>query len=337
VTPTSPLADVMRDAGLTFDQMVPRTLVHKQALEEVLLCDYTQLGVNEYLVAAQLPRCHSYFNDVSLPYYDFTALGEVMRQSGLLTGHCFHDVPVGTHYIFRKVSGNNDRQDLDTMRIGDTPTDLHVHYSVRNLRLRRGRLTTFEAFGEMYANGAYVGSGYGFCQLLPPDTYGTMRDMMRDSDDTVDTTAEPPAPLSVEPLDPLLVGRRDVRNVVIGAFAQGDAPDTYTAGLVIRPDHRVFFDHPQDHVPGPLMIEAIRQIALRAACEHHALHPETVYVGKVHIEFNSFSELDAPTEVSATVGALEQGPDGRHMTVNVAIRQADNTPAESTMTVFALD
>ncbi|ORA81350.1 hypothetical protein BST28_07390 [Mycolicibacter kumamotonensis] len=317
--------------------MVPRGLVHKRAIEEVLLCDYKQLGPNEYLVAAQLPRCHSYFSDVCLPYYDFTALGEVMRQSGLLTGHCFHDVPPGTHYIFRKVSGKNEREDVETMRIGDTPTDLLVHYSVRNLRLRRNRLTSFEAFGQMYANGAYVGSGYGFCQLLPPDSYGAMRDMMRDPEGAADRTTESPDPVSVEPLDPVMVGRRDVRNVVIGAFASGDTPDTYTAGLVIRPDHRVFFDHPQDHVPGPLLIEAIRQQALRAACVHHNLHSEKVYIAKVDIEFSSFLELDAPTAVTAKVGALRRSPDGGELTVTLTIGQSGTIAAESALTVIALD
>jgi 2-oxo-3-(phosphooxy)propyl 3-oxoalkanoate synthase len=345
VTPSQLLSDVMNDARLTFDRMVPRGLVHKQAIEEVLLCDYTQLDTNEYLVAAQLPRCHTYFNDVSVPYYDFTAVAEVTRQAGLLTGHCFHDVPTGTQYIFRKVSANTEHRNVEAMRIGDSPTDLLVHYSIRNPRLRRGRLTSFEALGEIYANGAFVNTGYAFCQLLPPDTYHSLRTMMREPDGHRESTTEPDAPERagprmvepVEPLEPSLVGRRDVRNVVIGAFARGQAPDVYTATLVVRPDHRVFFDHHQDHVPGPLLIEAVRQLALRAACEHHDLDPQRVYIGTLDIEFSSFAELDAPTTGAATVGELEQRPDSRQVVVEVAITQSDTTATHSTLTVTALD
>lgn len=336
MTSSPRLWDVVNGAGLTFDRIVPRSLVHKQAVEEVLLCDYKELGVNEYVVSAHLPRCHTYFNDVCSPFYDFTVLGEILRQSGLLTGHCFHDVRPETQYIFRKITGHTECDDVNTMRVGDTPTELHVHYSLHNLRLRRGRLTSFEGFGQMYANGKYVGSGNGHCQLLSRGTYGALREMMRDPDGTEGDMAEGPAPATCEPLEPSTVGRRDTRNVVIGAFAPGDEANTYTVGLVIRPDHRVFFDHPQDHVPGTLLIEAFRQLAIRAINASHGLAAEDLYTVGMESEFSSFVELDAPAEVVATVGDVQSDSRGRQVRVEVAVRQSGATVAESALTLITL-
>src|SRR5204862_204478 len=81
--------ETLLGAGLKFDNTVPRSLVHKLAVEEVLICDYKQIAADDYAFAAQLPRCHSYLSDVCVPYYDIINLGEALRQAALLLGHTF--------------------------------------------------------------------------------------------------------------------------------------------------------------------------------------------------------------------------------------------------------
>jgi len=51
---------------LSFNSIVPRHLVHRSALAEVLLTDWYPTGDNTYLCAAQWPRGHSLYRVLKL-------------------------------------------------------------------------------------------------------------------------------------------------------------------------------------------------------------------------------------------------------------------------------
>ncbi|WP_370012895.1 AfsA-related hotdog domain-containing protein, partial [Nocardia cyriacigeorgica] len=71
--------------------------------------------------------------------------------------------------------------------------------------------------------------------------------------------------------------------------------DTAVATLVPDIGHPFLFDHPLDHVPGSLLIEACRQTALAMVLERA---PRLVGVSST---FDRFVELDTPAECRAEI------------------------------------
>ncbi|MDQ3676790.1 MAG: hypothetical protein M3401_08320, partial [Actinomycetota bacterium] len=98
------------------------------------------------------------------------------------------------------------------------------------------------------------------------------------------------------------VGRRDARNVVVGELER--APDGEGGSCVIVADtgHPSFFDHPQDHLPGTLLLEAYRQVALLAVADACAWAPESLLVVACDATFSRYAELDLEARCSASVG-----------------------------------
>src|SRR4051794_8308884 len=198
-------SDDIADAGLSFDATVSRSLVHKRAIEEVLISDFKQIGEDDFLCAGHLPRNHSYLNDVCAPYYDMAAIGEATRQAGMLIGHRFLDVRDDAHYIFKRVG--NTVHDAEALRMHDAPSELVLHFGIRNKRTRRGTVVSYDGHITAYVNGVRAGSVVGSGSLMPLAPYNSLRRQMRKA-----AVAANGAPPCVEPLDPPRVGRRDVRN-----------------------------------------------------------------------------------------------------------------------------
>ncbi|EGX54788.1 A-factor biosynthesis enzyme, partial [Streptomyces zinciresistens K42] len=72
--------------------------------------------------------------------------------------------------------------------------------------------------------------------------------------------------------------------------------------LRVDTSHAVFFDHPLDHVPGMLLLEAACQ-AVRARPENGAHTPVSF-----HTVFHRYAELHLPLWIEAARGA--DGPGG---------------------------
>ncbi|MEV6018218.1 MULTISPECIES: ScbA/BarX family gamma-butyrolactone biosynthesis protein [unclassified Streptomyces] len=125
-------------------------------------------------------------------------------------------------------------------------------------------------------------------------------------------------PLS-PPASPRPVGRDGFEDVVLSPT---HTPDRWQ----LRTDttHPILFDHPVDHAPGMLLLEAARQAAQALA------HPEaTVAVGMESV-FTRYAELDAPCWILAD--ALAPDSLGRPR-VRVTARQNDRDIFTSTVTL----
>jgi 2-oxo-3-(phosphooxy)propyl 3-oxoalkanoate synthase len=96
------------------------------------------------------------------------------------------------------------------------------------------------------------------------------------------------------PADPQIVGRTRRENVVIGdpvPLGGGAA----SAPIVVDVGHPTIFDHPLDHLPGGLIIEACRQLSLAV------MGPSSVTImgpAWLRCDFHSFAELDAANTVT---------------------------------------
>lgn len=101
------------------------------------------------------------------------------------------------------------------------------------------------------------------------------------------------------------VGRVDERNVVVGAEVDFEFP------LVVDQSHPSLFDHPLDHAPGNLLIEASRQASIAVSRRRTGSAPR---LETVRSSFSGFVELDLPaacevkvTETGTRCEVMQQG------------------------------
>lgn len=106
-------------------------------------------------------------------------------------------------------------------------------------------------------------------------------------------------------LDRKLVHKHRVENVFVSRFEALDDehPDDFIAQLFIDPTHGFFFEHPLDHVPGLMLVEAGRQLGTAVA---HVAYDvpigDTVFIlNGMEVDFTSFAELDEPVFVNSEV------------------------------------
>ncbi|GGU32410.1 hypothetical protein GCM10010289_62120 [Streptomyces violascens] len=91
------------------------------------------------------------------------------------------------------------------------------------------------------------------------------------------------------PVPAYQVGRRRDEDVVLSPSSESSWQ------LRIDTSHRILFDHPVDHVPGMLLLEAARQAA--QASVHRVT--DAVTVTGMQTRFLRYTELDAPCWIKA--------------------------------------
>ncbi|WP_158439939.1 ScbA/BarX family gamma-butyrolactone biosynthesis protein [Nocardia brasiliensis] len=315
-TTTRPSSDGSRNAlsELRFEQTVPRSLVHRSAVNEVLLTDAAVLGKREWAVAAMLPRSHVLFNDGGNPdYLDPIAIMEVTRQVTEYVAHAFVQVPDNQFLVFRDMRIEVFAPEF--LRAAPAPARVVTIVNARTSERLAQHPVTIIVDGNECARAG------GRWLPLPQHYYDYTREKARKK-----TLAR--GPELARPVDPAAmlaprrVGREHPKNVLL---AHGS---TTTAGgmsfrLAFDPAHPFFFDHPMDHVPGMLLLEAARQAALATLAEHRGVLPQRCLLVGCEVDFGNFCEPDLVTHCTAAIDETYSGAAGfPRRRVRVGFQQA---------------
>ncbi|WP_194833131.1 ScbA/BarX family gamma-butyrolactone biosynthesis protein [Nocardia sp. XZ_19_369] len=326
---TRPAPDDTRAAlaALSFEQTVPRALVHRAAVNEVFLTDGVAIGKREWAVAAMLPRSHMLFNDGGNPdYLDTIAIMEVTRQVTEYVAHRFVHVPDNQFLVFRDM-----RIDIfapERLRAGPAPARVLTIVNARTSE----RLAQHPV--SIIVDGHECGRAGGRWLPLPLHYYEYIRERARQK--TLARSPEPARPVDPSAmLAPDRVGRGQPRNVLLANGIVSES-DTMTFLLVVDQTHPVFFDHPMDHVPGMLMLEAARQASLATLSEHRSADPRRCLIVGCEVDFGNFCEPDLATGCrAAIVGSGDPGPSRRHR-VRVTFEQAGESLGDIILEVLDL-
>ncbi|PTR25000.1 A-factor biosynthesis hotdog protein [Rhodococcus sp. OK519] len=293
--------------ALSFESTVPRRFVHRQSVSEVYLTDGIPLGEGgRFRLGAQWPRQHAFYRTCT-DRYDTMLLGETVRQCAIYLGHMHYAVPLGHLFTMQTM---RIEAILDRLTIGSSAAEVVIDARVTEHARRGGRLSAFSVDVDFRVDGVVAGSGMAVAGVLTPDDYARIRW----SGDRAPTVGRIPQPLSVPPST---VCVPDARAVVLGAHPSGDGGGRWL--LRVDPTHPVLFDHPSDHVPGVVILEAARQSArlrLGWSCAD---------VESLELRFRRFLELDEPTTVSTE---LRPGEDG---CVDIEFAQWGETKASGTI------
>lgn len=137
-------------------------------------------------------------------------------------------------------------------------------------------------------NGLPLGTAHIGYTAYPPALYDRLRGARADARAAF-ARALPPGPA----VDPALVGRTDARDVTLAPDScagpdTGAGPGGTPRRWTLRSDtsHRVLFDHPHDHVPGMVLLEAVIQAAHADAAPRPAVPVELDTVFHRYVEFD---------------------------------------------------
>jgi hypothetical protein len=259
-----------------FEQTVPRSLVHRAAVSEVLLTGW-QTTHDVYHLGAQWSRGHSYYGSVDRRWHDPMLFAETIRQACLLLAHKALDVPMGFSFLTESTAFEVAEEGV---RLSQPARPAHVVLDMRlsDVKRRAGAVNAFAYDVVAHRDGEWLGSGRLRGKCTSQAVYRRLRG------DRIE--ARPPRAV-VEPVAPRLVGRDCEFDVVLGASA-----DAGVHPLRIDGEHPVLFDHPVDHVPGMVLMEAARQAALLALGA-----PQGLLVA-CEAQFSRYVEFHTPCLVS---------------------------------------
>ncbi|MFI9155900.1 ScbA/BarX family gamma-butyrolactone biosynthesis protein [Streptomyces sp. NPDC053367] len=287
---------------------VPKELVHRAAVAEVMLTDWWREGETRFAMQGQWPRGHSFFTPVA-GHHDPLIAAETIRQAGILLAHAEFGVPLGHQFL---VSDLDVTVDPRHMIVGDTPASLDITVDCPDVRMRGTSLAGLRIAVEIRRDGEIAARGGGALASIAPPVYRRLRGARADAMQRV-------LPLTA-PAAPQLVGRMSPTDVTLTPVGEADRWQ-----LRVDTRHPVLFDHPLDHVPGMLLMEAARQAAA-AALRRPVMLPLSITN-----EFLHYVELDAPCMIEAR---RDPSRDDR---VTVSAYQDDAVVFRSTVVAARID
>lgn len=281
---------------LRFDRTVVPASVHRLHAGTVFLADVQPDGDGGYRAAAILPAGHEHYAAHTAEAnrrLDPMLLLEACRQAHLYLAHAFYDVPADAHFIVNSLALRIPPNAY--LRVPETgPGELTMttpapaaHQAGRRIR---GLVTPF----ALALGGAPVGTVEIAMGYASPAAYQALRRRGRIAPPP--WSADLPAPDLTGQVAPATVGRTSTADVLL-ADLRPDGPDGTSARLIVPVGHLALFDHPLDHVPGSLLVEAARQLGAVLSGD-----PAAAVMTSMHARFHVYTELDAPVRLVARAG-----------------------------------
>ncbi|GAB7105164.1 ScbA/BarX family gamma-butyrolactone biosynthesis protein [Streptomyces phaeofaciens JCM 4814] len=255
----------------TLTATVPRQLVHRAAVAETLLTGWRRTGADRFAVSVQWPRAHGLHVSPDWSAYDPLLVVETVRQAGTLIAHAEYEVPLDHQFVLQEFQVDTVAAQLD---VGPLPAEPEITLVFTDVRHRGRRLAGARYTAHVLRDGARVASADVAFTSVGPSVYRRLRGGR--SPETVTALPVPPG------LPPAAVDRVLPTDVVLAATGDPDR-----RRLRVDTAHPVFFDHPLDHVPGMLLLEAARQAA-------RLRRPDGQVPVAYHALFHRYAELDEP-------------------------------------------
>lgn len=276
---------------------IDRGLVHRNAVAEVLLTDIVPLTGTDFVVGAQWPRSHRVYRPDADGRHDPMLLLETVRQVGLALSHSAFGVDLSQRSVMRDLDFRLDPVWEPRARRCATNVTIEVH--CENISRRGGALKGMTVILALSADGHRFATGTGTIRWLAPESYlkfraraGLRPDWQRRFGEERRLLDAPPA--SGQPTD-----FRDSIDSLIAAEPAAEHATGRKAvrRLLVPVHHPVYFDHPLDHVPGMVVVDAAWQAAL-------AMRPgsRARLIG-CRMDCPAFTELDDPVDIEVELAS----------------------------------
>lgn len=305
-----------------------RELVHRIALAEVLLTDVRRDGEHVFGAAAQWPRSHPTFDRAGDGRHNPLLVAETMRELGICIPLRFYEVPPDSRFLIEELRFAVNPAAEPRARYGGSEITCEVRTEPPATGHRPGRADDHPSGGahdgraaakvqrlgmsvRYFAEGREFARSDGIARFLTPSAYTALRSRHAPSPQPTAPNGRPPEAAEFVAPDPASVGLTRPQDMLIGLD-----PDGRTRLLAADPYHPFFFDHYSDHVPGMVLIEAVRQAAVRQSGE------PGWRIAECTLRARCFTELSPPAEIACTL-------DGT--VAEFEIRQSGNQTAAGTL------
>jgi 2-oxo-3-(phosphooxy)propyl 3-oxoalkanoate synthase len=271
---------------------LPRELVHRVSPAEVLLTDLRPAGEHAFAAAAFWPRSHPTFDRAGDGRHDPLMVAETLRELGICIPLQFYRVAPDAHFLIEDLSF-----DLDP---GAEPRARHagseIVCAVQADRIRpAGKVPprSLHLAVEFTSAGARFARAEGTARILTPAAYAAIRGQRpAEAGFAEQPECEAPDRHRLETPGAARVGVAQDADVLISVDRAGAVRLTPA-----DPYHPFFFDHPCDHMPGMVLLEAARQAA---AWRSPGPAPRTVSCA---VRALHFTEPNPPALIQCTLGA----------------------------------
>ncbi|MFE0583429.1 MULTISPECIES: ScbA/BarX family gamma-butyrolactone biosynthesis protein [unclassified Streptomyces] len=304
-------------ATASLSSALPREYVHKSAHSEVLLTGWRSVAPDEYVITAQWPRAHSFYSP-DAGHHDPLLLAESVRQAIPLLSHVAYDVPFGHRQIWDTFSYSANPAALV---VGSRPADIVLHIRCSGIARRGRRLAGLTMHVTATRDGEFLGTAEAAFTNQPEAVYQRLRGGNGDLAQVAARVIPLPPPMT-----PRRVCRDRFHDVVLSPTSS-----THRAQLRADINHPILFDHPVDHAPGMLLLEAVRQAAYASA------FPRRGVLTDMEMRFFRYAELNSPCWIETTaLPDRTAAPDGRRLPVRVVARQNGEEVFTATATITAM-
>ncbi|MFB6652483.1 ScbA/BarX family gamma-butyrolactone biosynthesis protein [Streptomyces microflavus] len=228
---------------------VSEKLVGKADAREVLVTDWCLGTEDRHTVSARWPASHPFYTQRSSRFSPLL-FTETVRQALGLLAHTAYNVPPDYRMGWDSYRSSVDPEALRA-HSGFSDVVLTVRHRSHKAR-RPGGPVRLMAEVDAVRDGAYLGTAEIHYTAFPPALYDRLRGGRTDSRTAFAEALRPEAPVPAH-----LVHRVRTGDVVLSP-----TPEENIWQLRTETSHRVLFDHPHDHVPGMVLLEAAHQASL---------------------------------------------------------------------------
>lgn len=261
---------------------VPQHYVHKTNASEVYLRSWTGLGEDHFRIDALWPDAHPFYRVADT--LDPLLLSETIRQTFPLLCHAAYGVPLGDQLIWERFS-------YLILEPADAPVrgrDVELHVRCYDISYRGSRPTALSMWMTVTRDGVPVARAETRFAVMAKRVYQRLRGAYADIPTAMSNAVPVPRPV---PVRPARFHRARTDDVLLTASDADGAQ-----WLRVATDHPLFFDHPVDHVPGMLLLEAAHQAAIGAgsAPDPAGTGAPGAEILSLSCDFKRYVELDSP-------------------------------------------
>ena len=215
--------------SFTPDQLAPGRFVHRRQLREVLITEARRLSDDYFALGAQWPREHPFYSPHERRA-DSALVAETIRQVTILLAHTMYGVPLDAAFLMPSLSAKTIAAPAPW-----SEDEIMVQAQVVASGRAQEGPASMRVSVRIEGGGQILGEGIGHARIIAPEAYARLR--------------------RNRPKRPIAVHARALQSR--GRLLQWGRADRPV--VVVDETDPVFFDHPLDHVPGMLLLEAVRE------------------------------------------------------------------------------
>ncbi len=314
---------------IDFMHTISRDLTHKRRLENVYVTSTSQLSPTEFAAGAFIPQANEHLNGMRGWRNDVTlTVIEIGRQLGIAICHEYMGVARANVFV------------LNTMKMETFPafhsTDwteedmLTARFAVDNQVFRiDGSLSGVHASGDFFVGEGKVCHITSDWMIQPIRATASLSNPLIDSGKRLREISRVRNMRNSESwrglpafdgfrIQPIFPARNSVLDDALWVGGNGNK---FATALLVDMDNMFFFDHENDHVPGMLILEGMRELAIDVALRLPRTGSDQPQINRVDVGFKNFAELHHSVELLAEVEDKADSDGNKELYIRVEARQ----------------